>query len=197
MLRPARGFTLIELIVVVAIIAIMLALAVPSFATFISSYRATSAINDLLQAVTQTRIEALKRGRSVTLAPVGSDWRQGWTVFVRASTNPTQAYNAATDELVYKHGVLPSSISVTGVGTNAAVPFNGLNYVIFDGTGYPRTSTGASISSSGSGIAFTNTGPTASSTYVKTLCLGIIGRVRIVAPAPPTPPAQADPCTSG
>ena len=69
MRRSSAGFTLIELLFVVTLIGIMIAIAIPSFASFIANYRATAAVNDLLEAITLTRTEALKRGRRVTLLP--------------------------------------------------------------------------------------------------------------------------------
>ncbi len=187
MKKRTQGFTLIELMVVVALVAIMLALAVPSFASFISNYRATAAINDILQAVTQTRTEALKRGRKVTLAPVSGDWRQGWTVFVEPAATANQVYNSSSDELIYQHGPLPATITVAGAN-NSGTPFAGLNYVIFDGTGYPRTSAGAMIAAN-AGISIVNTNVLSSVTQYRTLCLAVLGRPRIV--------KAIDPCTSG
>jgi type IV fimbrial biogenesis protein FimT len=185
MKNRSRGFTLIELMVVVALVAIMLAIAVPSFASFISSYRATAAINDILQAVTQTRTEALKRGRRVTLAPIAGDWTQGWTVFVEPTATANQVYSSG-DELIYQHGPLPSSMTVAGAN-NTGTPFAS-NYLIFDGTGYPRTATGQMIAAN-TGISIVNTTGLSSATQYRTLCVAVLGRPRIV--------KAIDPCTSG
>ena len=140
-MNPRRaGFTLIELLIVVAMISIMLVIAVPSFTSFISNYRATSAINDILQGVTLTRNEALKRGRRVTMAPISADWRNGWIVFIDSTSggNNNQSWDNG-EEIIFQHDKLPSSITVTGPGT-APTPFldpnNSRSYVAFDGTGY-------------------------------------------------------------
>lgn len=170
----ARGFTLIELLIVVALISIMLAIAVPSFATFISNYRATSAVNDLLQAITLTRTEALKRGRKVTLAPISGDWTNGWTVFIDTGTATPPVWSS-TEELIYRHDALPSSTTITAPDGGTS-PFGNNNYVAFDGTGYPRTTSGATLSG---GIVLTDRIGTASS-QVRTLCLALYGRPRIV-----------------
>jgi type IV fimbrial biogenesis protein FimT len=180
MKKPTQGFTLIELLVVLALIGIMIAIAVPSFASFISNYRATAAVNDLLQAITLTRTEALKRGRRVTLLPnlgdaartpsVSGSWNYGWTIFVDLNNNQTLD---TTDVLIFKHGDLPTSIT-PDVPLSSTTIF-GVNYVAFDGTGYSRTTAGATLTG---GIKLTDN--TGSATNVRTLCLGIYGRPNIV-----------------
>ena len=182
MKRSSRGFTLIELLFTVALIGIMIAIAVPSFASFISNYRATSAVNDLLEAITLTRTEALKRGRRVTLAPIGADWRNGWTIFIDSGGATPPAWSG-TEELIFRHDALPSTISIAAAGS-AASPFGGAGYVAYDGTGYARTTTSAVLSG---GIVMTD--QMASSTNIRTLCLALFGRPRIV--------KGVDSCSSG
>lgn len=177
----ARGFTLIELLVVVALIAIMLAIVAPSFVTFISNYRVTSAMNDFLQGVSLTRNEAMKRGRRVTMSPiVAGNWKSGWNVYVDVA--PDAVYTAATEELIFRHEALPESLVVTNSSGGGSPPFTfgGLTYLSFDGTGYPRRyAAGPFIPG---GIAMTDTIGT--SVNIRTLCLAAYGRARIVTGAP-------------
>ena len=179
MRKRSRGFTLIELLVVVGLISIMLSIAVPSFASFISNYRATSAVNDLLQGVILTRSEALKRGRKVIMLPndasgapsTNGTWSNGWTIFVDQDNNQTLS---AADPLIFKHAALPTSITAVAAGAYAQ-PFGGANYVQFDGTGYPRTIANTQLSG---GIVLTDN--TGNAMNRRTLCLANLGRPRIV-----------------
>jgi type IV fimbrial biogenesis protein FimT len=78
--RPARGFTAIEMMVVVAIIAILTAFAAPYMSQMVRKQRLRTTSFDVFSSLTLARSEAIKRNVSVTMAPVGGDWAQGWTV---------------------------------------------------------------------------------------------------------------------
>ena len=76
-----NGFTLIELMVVIAVVAILATIASPSFVSLINSQRVKSAASTLQSALIVTRSEALKRNDSVSLVPVVAEqWNQGWSV---------------------------------------------------------------------------------------------------------------------
>ncbi len=90
-----RGFTILELIITIALAAILTTIAIPSFRSALQNNRITAQTNDLLTAFQLARSEAVKRGRPVTLCasdvdagganPVcGDDWSVGWMVFVDA-----------------------------------------------------------------------------------------------------------------
>lgn len=92
-----KGFTLIELMVTISIGAILLAIAVPSYQSFVSSSRMTAQSNDFLSALQLARSEAVKRGTLVSLCKsadgaaciVTGTWAQGWIVFVDGSVAGT------------------------------------------------------------------------------------------------------------
>lgn len=89
-----RGFTLVELLVTLAIGAILLAIAIPGYAFLINANRLSSVTNDLVTSIQFARSEAIKLGKRVTVCkasnPMASqpscnsaaNWQDGWLVFV-------------------------------------------------------------------------------------------------------------------
>jgi type IV fimbrial biogenesis protein FimT len=75
-----RGFTIIEIIVVVAVMGVLITIAAPSFVTYTSSQKVKTASFDLYAAMMFARSEAIKRRQNVTVAPVSGDWKNGWTI---------------------------------------------------------------------------------------------------------------------
>ncbi|WP_043958459.1 GspH/FimT family pseudopilin [Lysobacter sp. A03] len=65
--RRSAGFTLVELVITVVVLAIIAAIAFPSFTTVQNSSRITSQVNSLVSAVQQARMEAVRLGRPVSL----------------------------------------------------------------------------------------------------------------------------------
>ena len=88
--RKALGFTLIELVVTMAVAAILVAVAVPNMRTFIQNGRINTQTNDLIGDISLARSEAIKRRKSVgvckstngTTCAGGGNWRDGRAVFV-------------------------------------------------------------------------------------------------------------------
>lgn len=96
----AQGFSLVELMITVAIMAIFMALAVPSFdrITLRSKLRANT--NAFAQSIVQARSEAIKRNAPVTMCVsadgvscIAGGWEQGWIVF--ADTDNSNAIDGA------------------------------------------------------------------------------------------------------
>ena len=92
--RAASGFTLLELIVVLAIVGVLASLALPNLSQYVGSQRIRSASFDLVAALIYTRSEAIKRNTSVSLVRTGSSWSNGWTIASGANTYGT--HNAFT-----------------------------------------------------------------------------------------------------
>lgn len=93
--RRSRGFTLVELMVTVAILVILLAIGVPAMQGFLASRQVAGKADALASAIRFARSEALKRSQSVTICQTTTadsvtpscdtgtgDWNSGWLVFV-------------------------------------------------------------------------------------------------------------------
>lgn len=65
--RGGAGFTVVELMVTVAVASVLLTIAVPSFNQMIVSGRLTAQSNEIVAAMSMARSEAIKRNANVTL----------------------------------------------------------------------------------------------------------------------------------
>lgn len=102
-IRPARsvqGFTLIELMVTVAVMAILAMIAVPNFYTTLRRHQLQSAVGSLQGALAYARTEAVLRQYSVSICPSGgsaaacsggNDYSQGWLIYTTPGA-PNKVY---------------------------------------------------------------------------------------------------------
>ncbi|RTE64358.1 prepilin-type N-terminal cleavage/methylation domain-containing protein [Amphritea opalescens] len=90
-----NGFSLIELMIVLAILSVLLLVAVPNFGDFVADSRVGSVKSKLISSISLARSEAIKRGSSVAVCRTssgtscdadGTDWSTGWLVY-DVSTN--------------------------------------------------------------------------------------------------------------
>jgi type IV fimbrial biogenesis protein FimT len=94
-MKRQNGFTLAELLVTMAIVAILLGIGVPSYRYITSSYRISSEVNSLLGDMQYARAEAIRRGQFVTVcsSTTGTScannitWAEGWIVFADTNNN--------------------------------------------------------------------------------------------------------------
>lgn len=123
-----RGFTLVELMVTLAVAAVLLTLAAPSMADLLRSNRLAAANNTLVASLNVARAEALRRGRAITVCAsadqrtcsASNDWATGWVVFEDTVTTgnpvpPPAPPAAAYDQRMISVGPPPGAdFSLTG-----------------------------------------------------------------------------------
>ncbi|MEQ1536291.1 MAG: GspH/FimT family pseudopilin [Burkholderiaceae bacterium] len=123
----ARGFTLVELMIAVAIIGILAAIAMPNFSESIKRYRVNAIRDDITASMQLARITAMSRGVSVFLVRNATctgvtfsgtnDWSCGWRVV--ADTNRNGNVNVdPTDQLLQTSSV-PAGFTLIHNGTGA------------------------------------------------------------------------------
>ena len=86
----ARGFTLVELLTVLAVLVVLTLIAVPSFNELARSQRVQMAAMDLFTSLLRARSESIKQNTDVTLSPAGT-WTAGWAVAVGGTNIDTHA----------------------------------------------------------------------------------------------------------
>jgi len=119
-MRTARGFTLIEMMVVIIIIGILGVLGFPAMTRMLSSQAVRSTTYDLFADLVYARSEAITRGTTVTITSPGStNWKQGWNI-VEAAGGTTLRSQPAIGSKILMTGPATISFERTGRATNAA-----------------------------------------------------------------------------
>lgn len=104
--RLNAGFTLVELVVTIAVVGILAAIAIPSFSGMIASTKAKGIATDLYFDLTKARSEAVKRNMDVTMSPSDGGWKNGWNIY------PTNQ----SDNILESHSISGANVSVSGPG---------------------------------------------------------------------------------
>jgi type IV fimbrial biogenesis protein FimT len=197
--RHSFGLTLVELMITVSIMAILAAIATPSFRHTIATSRLTSATGELMNSLTRARAEALRVGMRVTAcksdnsstacsssASVG--WENGWVVFQDPTRSTTTVTIDSAETVTFVAQPLPTGIKALGDS-------NMVDYLSFAADGRPRLYSGT-FATAGSRIRVCSTSTALTNdTRAREIVLLPTGRMTVekVAGVAPTCPAPADP----
>jgi type IV fimbrial biogenesis protein FimT len=136
-MKNMSGFNLIELLMVMAIAAIMAMIGIPSFKYVTTSNRVSSEVNSLLGDMQYARNEAVKEGQPVTVCASANPtatppscsgttkWDTGWIVF----SDPTNSQTLPA-------GVLPLRVQPAFTARDNFVADNGVQAVTFNREGF-------------------------------------------------------------
>ena len=130
--QSPRGFTLIEVMVVVGILAVLIAIAAPSFTPMIERWRVRQATEQLQSTLYYARSEAIKRGGQVaiqklpnntngcTTAGNGSEWDCGWFVCEDTNNNGT----CEDTEPVLQRYDTPANLEISRTSGGTSIQLN-------------------------------------------------------------------------
>jgi type IV fimbrial biogenesis protein FimT len=184
-MKPTRaagsGFTLIELIITMVLIAIFLMIAVPGFLSFQRNAALAATTNTLLAAINAARSEAMKRGMYAMVVPVdGVAWANGWVVFV--DKDQSRTYTRDGDITVLSSEPVKSYLTIAGTEGSLleAKPF-----ILYDASGFPRSKAGG-FSASTLEIKRNDLADSETSNQTRRIKIAISGRTRACIPASAT-----------
>lgn len=169
----AGGFTAIELMVTVAVLAVLMALAAPSFNPILERWRVRQAADGLESALYFARSEAIKRGGNVlveklpngtngcTAAGTTADWGCGWQVCNDANGNGS----CQASEVLQRFDA-PARIEVTRTSSGASI----------------KLSRWGTVSGTFVGFSLVPEGKSTTDVAARGVCMSSGGRVRVILP---------------
>lgn len=141
----SKGFSLVELLVTVSVVAIVAAIAVPNFTSSIQSNKADTELNDLQRALNYARLEAINRGVTMRIAPTsGTDWKTELQVYLASDTgsSPTAFRKVAA----MSSGATLTAVNATTSAGVSGLEFNNLGGLVTPASAVTMTYTRGSIS---------------------------------------------------
>lgn len=172
--RLASGFTLIEAMVTVAILAVLAAIAGPSFQPLIEKWRVQQAVSDLQSTLYYARSEAIKRSGQIAIQKIPNNtngctsandktaWDCGWIVCHDINHNG----KCATKEPVLQRIEAPARVQITRTGGSESIKIN--RWGLVDGTWL--------------GFSFVPLNQSTTHPAARGVCMSSGGRIRVILP---------------
>lgn len=174
--RRSLGFTLVELMVTIAVLAILLSIAIPSFTGAIARNAVAGHVNSFLADARFARTEAIKRGANVTMCrsdnpeaavptcstAAATDWSAGWLIFEDVNNNGGFA-TANGDILIRVQGALTQSGGMASAAAYNFFTYNAIGKANDNGTILVKPKGSLAINTS----------------YQRNLIIDKVGRVRM------------------
>ena len=170
--RGKAGFSLPELLVVLAIAALMAGIALPDYRQMIRAQQLKAAANDLFGAIDLARTQAIARGRRVQLVPLdvaGNDWSGGWVVFVDQDGDRRPGPG---EEVIQRYRAPAKGIAVAAVFSSQ----QGAAYLAYNGMGRSCSDTSSQAARFGT-LSLVQGG------QIRRIKINMLGRARLCDPA--------------
>ena len=177
--HPMRGFSLIELMVTVGILAILAALAGPSFQPLIDKWRVQQAVENMKSTLYYARSEAIKRGGRIGIQrnddvadcaenSPSQEWSCGWFVFVDSEGTGNGKWNKNKEEILQN---IPPPINVDVIHKSGGTNINVDRYGKMSGL-------------NAKGFIFSPALTGISSPATRGICMASGGRIRVIEDIP-------------
>lgn len=124
MRRGSGGFTLLEVLTVMAVIGILATLAIPGFGYLAASTKVKGASTELYLAMIRARNESVKRNRNVSIVADAGGWNKGWQIIADGDNDGAYDATDADDRVVTTQGEL-RRVAITMAATSVVFRSSG------------------------------------------------------------------------